>query len=153
MNFVRNRIIHSHLGISPYEAFGESKLKIDWLRTYGSKCWALIPKTTRGKGTYKLADGITVSYFDDLKAYKIWIPHMQTILKVRDVILDEYNHIERVTIHATDDDNLPDLWNNKIPISTSHDVTNTSTGQENDKLAHQHPHMPEATVPAEKNRE
>ena len=46
VNFVRNQVIHSHLGISPYEAFWESKPKIDWLRAYGSKCWALIPKAT-----------------------------------------------------------------------------------------------------------
>ena len=46
MNFVRNWIIHSHLGISPYEAFWESKPKIDWLRAYSLKCWALIPKAT-----------------------------------------------------------------------------------------------------------
>ena len=90
-----------------------------------------------------------VGYFDDSKAYKIWIPCTQTVLKVRDVIFDEYNHIERVTIHATDDDDLPDLWNDKIPISTSRDVTNTSTSQENDKPSHQHPHMPETTVPVE----
>ena len=103
--------------MSPYEAFWKSKPKIDWLRTYSSKCWVLIPKATQGKGTYKSADGIMVGYFDDSKAYKIWIPHMQTMLKVRDVIFDEYHHIGRVTIHATDDDDLPDLWNDNIPIS------------------------------------
>ena len=117
VNFVRNQIIHSHLDTSPYEAFWKSKPKIDWLRTYGSKCWALIPKVTRGKGTYKSADGIMVGYFDDSKAYNIWIPHMQTVLKARDVIFDEYHHIERVTIHATDDDDLPDLWNDNILFS------------------------------------
>ena len=44
VNFVRNRILHSHLGISPHEAFWGTKPRVDWLRTYGSKCWALIPK-------------------------------------------------------------------------------------------------------------
>ena len=74
VNFIRNWIIHSHFYTSPYEAFWKSKPKIDWLRTYGSKCWALIPKVMQGKGTYKSADGIMVGYFNDSKAYKIWIP-------------------------------------------------------------------------------
>ena len=70
-------------------------------------------------------------------------------VKARDVIFNEYNHIERVTIHATDDNDLPDLWNNKIPISTSCDTTDISTGQKSDTPSHQHPHMPEATGPVE----
>ena len=42
---------------------------------------------------------------------------MHSILKARDVIFDESNHIERVTIHATNDNNLPDLWINESPTS------------------------------------
>ena len=45
-----------------------------------------------------------MGYYDNSKAYKIWIPRTKTILKARDAIFDESNHIERVTIHATDDD-------------------------------------------------
>ena len=123
VNFIRNHIIHSRLNTSPYEAFWGSKPKIDWLRTYGSKCWALIPKVSQQKGTYKSVEGIFVGYFDDSKAYKIWILRTQTVLKARDVIFDESNHIERVTIHSTDEDNLLDLWNNTIPISMSEATT------------------------------
>ena len=95
--------------MSPYEAFWDSKLKVDWLCTYGCKCWALIPKAVRQKGQYKSIEGIFVGYFDDSKAYKVWIPRTHTILKAKDVIFDESNHIERVMIHATDNDDLPDL--------------------------------------------
>ena len=52
-----------------------------------------------------------------MKAYKIWVPHMHTLLKVRDTIFDELNHIERITIHATDDDDIPDLWVTDLPIA------------------------------------
>jgi transposase InsO family protein len=38
VNFVRNQILHSHLGISPYEPFWGTKPRLDWLRAYGSKC-------------------------------------------------------------------------------------------------------------------
>ena len=44
VNFVRNRILHSRLGISPHEAFWGIRPRVNWFRTYGSKCWALIPK-------------------------------------------------------------------------------------------------------------
>ena len=110
VNFVKNRILHSRVGISPYQALWGTKPRIDWLRTYSSKCWALIPKATRMKNQFKLIKGIFVGYYDNSKAYKIWIPRTNTVLKARDVIFDESNHIEQVTIHATDNDDLPDLW-------------------------------------------
>ena len=117
VNFVKNRILHSRINMSPYEAFWGSKPRIDWLRTYGSKCWALIPKTIRKKGDYRSIEGVFVGYYDNSKAYKIWIPQTHTILKTRDAVFDESNHIERVTIHATDEDDLPNLWNIEIPIT------------------------------------
>ena len=121
VNFVKNRILHSRLGISPYQAFWGIKPKIDWLRTYGSKCWALIPKATRLKNQFKSVEGIFVGYYDNSKAYKIWIPRTNTVLKARDAIFDEANHIERVTIHGTDNDDLPDLWTRTL------DTTFTTT--------------------------
>ena len=39
------------------------------------------------------------------------------ILKARDTIFDEYNHLECIIIHATDEDNLPTLWTDDLPIS------------------------------------
>ena len=117
VNFVKNRVLHSRLGISPYQAFWGTKPKVDWLRIYGSKCWALIPKSTRLKNQYKSIEGIFVGYYDNSKAYKIWIPRTNTVLKARDAIFDEYNHIERVTIHATDNDDLPNLWTRHLKTS------------------------------------
>ena len=49
INFVKNWILHSHLSISPYQALWGMKPRIDWFRTYGSKCWALILKATQTK--------------------------------------------------------------------------------------------------------
>ena len=114
--------------MSPYEAFWGTKPRLDWLRTYGCKCWALIPKAIRRKGEYKSVEGIFIGYFNDSKAYKVWVPHTHSILKARDVIFDESNHIERVTIHATDDDDLPNLWTNEINITTT-PLTHTPSGE------------------------
>ena len=124
INFVRNRILHSCIGISPHGAFWGTKPKIDWLRTYGSKCWALVPKAIWKKGEYCFVKGIFVGYFDDLKAYKVWVSQNHTILKVHDAIFDESNHIEQTTIHATDEDDLPNLWDDEIPIT----ITPTNPG-------------------------
>ena len=118
VNFVKNRVLHHKLGRSPYKAFWNKKSSINWLRTYGCKCWALIPKATRKKGKYKSIEGVFVGYFDDSKAYKVWIPRTHTLIKARDVIFDESNHIECITIHATDEDDLPNLWTTDLPITT-----------------------------------
>ena len=60
--------------------------------------------------SFKSVEGIFMGYYDNSKAYKVWILRTNTVLKVRDAIFDESNHIERVTIHATDNNNLPNLW-------------------------------------------
>jgi len=63
-----------------------------------------------------------VGYFDNSKAYKVWVPRTHMVLKVRDVIFDESNHIEQVTIHTTNDNDLPDIWINESPISIESSV-------------------------------
>ena len=60
-----------------------------------------------------------VGYYDNSKAYKIWVPQTHTIIKSHDAVFDESNHIERVTIHAEDEDDLPNLWNTEIPITVA----------------------------------
>ena len=39
------------------------------------------------------------------------------IHKARDAIFDEYHHIECIIIHATDEDDLPTLWTDDLPVS------------------------------------
>ena len=132
-NFVKNRVLHTKLGISPYEAFWGSKPKVDWLRTYGSRCWALVPKVTRKKGDYKSIEGIFIGYYDNSKAYKIWIPETQTVMKVRDVIFDESHTITRTTIHSADSDDIHSIWGSEnIRISTGDRDTDSDTQEDDD---------------------
>ena len=70
----------------------------------------------------KSVEGIFVGYYDNSKAYKVWVPRTNTVLKVRDAIFDESNHIERVTIHATDNDELPNLWTRNLDTTVSRTV-------------------------------
>jgi Integrase core domain len=139
VNFVKNRILHYRIEKSPYEAFWGSKPKIDWLRIYGSRCWALIPEATRRKGNYKSVEGIFVGYYDNSKAYKVWVLRTHTLLKVRDVVFDELNHIERVIIHGgDDDDDEPTLWSNDNKIA----ITTKSIESKQDVLLDQEDIMP-----------
>src|SRR3979490_877029 len=39
VNFIRNRILHSRINMSPHESFWGTKPTINWLRTYGCKCF------------------------------------------------------------------------------------------------------------------
>ena len=119
VNFIRNRVLHSRLGIPHMRPSGKPKPHIDWLRIYGCKCWALILKAIWKKREYRLIEGIFVGYYDNSKAYKVWIPRTRSIIKVRDVIFDESNHIKHIIIHAMDKGNLPNLWANKCLPSTS----------------------------------
>ena len=105
--------------MTPYEAFWGVKPGINWLRTYGCKCWVMIPKQKRRKGQYKSIKGVFVGYYDNLKAYKIWVPRTQMLMKSRDVIFDKSNRIECTKIHASNDDNFPNPWIRDIPITTS----------------------------------
>ena len=114
MSFVRNQILHSKIGTTPYEAFWGIKPWKYWLRTYGSKCWALIPKQVRKKGEYKSIEGIFVSCFKNSRSYKIWIPKTHSLIKMRDAIFDESNNIERITLLTKEDeDDLSELWMKK----------------------------------------
>ena len=87
VNFVKNRLFHARIEKSPYESFWGRKPRVDWLRTFGIKCWVLVPKSIRKKGNFRSVEGIFVGYFDNSKAYKIWFPQSWTILKSRDVCM------------------------------------------------------------------
>ena len=139
VNFVKNRLFHARIEMSPYEAFWGRKPRVDWLRTFGIKCWALVPKQIRRKGNFRSVEGIFIGYFDNSKAYKIWVPRTRTLLKSCDVIFDELNHIERVMIHATDDDDLPNLWEKDIfthitPINTPSPLSPLTSWTEDHEL-------------------
>ena len=78
-----------------------------------------LQKAIRLKNQFKSVEGIFIGYYDNSKAYKVWIPRTNTVLKVRDAIFNESNHIERVTMHATDNDDLPDLWTQSLNTTFS----------------------------------
>ena len=70
VNFVCMRTLHTRINMTPYEAFCGVRPGSNWLRTYGCKCWVMIPKQKRRKGQYKSIEGVFVGYYHDSKAYK-----------------------------------------------------------------------------------
>jgi hypothetical protein len=62
------------------------------------------------------------------------------ITKARDVIFDESNHIERVMIQSTDDDDLPDLWAKDISTHITPIDARTPTTEWTED--HEHPFTP-----------
>ena len=54
------------------------------------------------------------------------------------MIFDESNHIERVTIHATDDDDLSDIWINESPVSIKSSVLPSSKGEQSSRADSSH---------------
>ena len=131
----------------PVRSLLENEAHIDWLHVYGCKCWALDPKAIRKKGEYRSVEGIFVGYYDNLKAFKIWVPRTRTVIKARDAIFDESNHIERITIHAMDDDDVPNLWAEESIASTSVPISSTNIPPEtNDETVQDSKHIGTPTI-------
>ena len=95
-----------------------------------------------------MVEGTFVGYFDNSKAYKIWIPRTHSLLKVRDAIFDEANHIECVTIHNTDEDDPSTLWTDDLPVTiVTHGIPNSETESDEEEPP---PHS--ETQPSESDR-
>ena len=59
--------------------------------------------------------------------------------KAHSLQFDESKHIKRVTIHTTDEDELPDLWiNESLTTITTLQPPNPNTDQMNDHSSSQH---------------
>lgn len=54
--------------------------------------------------------------------------------KDRDTIFDESNHIEHITIHGTEKDNLLTIWKNNLPVTIiTHNIPNSGIEWDNDQ--------------------
>lgn len=88
--YVRNRIPGArNPEVTPYELFFGVKPNLAPLRTFGCKAYVKIPDQLRRKGEMKSIEGKFMGYYEDSKAYKVWIPSSHKFMKSRDVIFDE----------------------------------------------------------------
>ncbi|GJQ65387.1 hypothetical protein Trydic_g7497 [Trypoxylus dichotomus] len=79
-------------GKSPYELWYNKIQCIDHLRSFGTDCYAQIPKQKRSKFEKKAIKGQVVGYCADKDGYRIWISENHIILS-RDIIFHEETEI------------------------------------------------------------
>ncbi|GJQ71888.1 hypothetical protein Trydic_g2999 [Trypoxylus dichotomus] len=80
-------------GKSPYELWYNKTPYIDRLRSFGTDCYAYIPKQKRSKFEKKAIKGQVVGYCADKDGYRIWISENDDIILSRDIIFHEETEI------------------------------------------------------------
>jgi len=69
--YIRNRSPASSLdGITPYEVWYGTKSSLNYLRVFGSTCYALVPKEKRTKLENQSMKCILIGYLDEKKGYR-----------------------------------------------------------------------------------
>ena len=88
--YIKNRVLHSALGMSPYEALHGKKPDISHLRVFGCAAYAHVPIE---KGRQKLDDRakrcIFIGYTESTSIWKLYDPATKRGLTSRDVKFDE----------------------------------------------------------------
>ena len=87
-NYVRNRSPVSDRDKTPYELFNGSKPDVSHLRTFGARCYAVIPKPLRTKLDDTSEPGRFIGYPAGTKGYKILLDTGKVIIS-RDVTFKE----------------------------------------------------------------
>lgn len=115
--FVRNRVHHHRLKMSPYEMWTGRQPNLSFLRTFGCVCYPFYIQNTRERdhasGPYDPRGriGIFLSYSLSTLGYIIYLPVEQKFVTSRDVVFDEdafwnwgkpEEHAERKTWQAYD---------------------------------------------------
>lgn len=86
--FIKNRLVHDTLGITPYEALQGVQPDLSRLRALGCRCWYTVPKEVRSsKLAPHAAEARFIGYSEGL--YKVWDVQSKKIHHMRDVRFDE----------------------------------------------------------------
>lgn len=84
--FLRNRTVTKSLhGITPFEAWTQRKPYVGYFRTIGSKTIALNKSQRKGKFQPIGEEYLLVGYSNESKAYRLWKPKTNKVIKSRDV--------------------------------------------------------------------
>src|ERR1700759_1831883 len=74
---------------TPYEVWTGQRPSLAHLQVFGSKAYSFIPTERRSKLDAKSLKTIFVGYADDSKAYRLYDPTSQKVIKSRDVHFGE----------------------------------------------------------------
>lgn len=92
MVFVLNRTGKSHEnGRSPFEVWTNKSFDINQLKIFGTQVYVHIPKERRRKWDKKGEKGLLVGYGEDVKGYRIYFPHKNSVDTKRDVVFLKQN--------------------------------------------------------------
>lgn len=88
VNYTNNRLWHSTIDNTPYEALYGKKPNVTNLRALGCQCWYLIPKEKRASKLHpKMAEGRLLAY--DSTGYRIYDVQSKKLVRSRDVVFKE----------------------------------------------------------------
>ena len=76
-------------GVTPFEAWNETKPNVQHLRVFGSICYAHIHKTERKKLDPKSRKSILLGYAENIKGYRLYDLKEKKVFYSRDVIFQE----------------------------------------------------------------
>jgi hypothetical protein len=88
VNYINNRMPHSKIGMTPYEALHGYLPKIDHWRALGCQCWAWVPKQLRGKLDSHTVECRMVGYTSD-GLYRLYCLENKRVITSRNVIFKE----------------------------------------------------------------
>ena len=86
--YIKNRLRHSTIGITPYEALYGSKPPVSHLRPFGSKCYVHIRKEARPAGTQlhpRAFEALMVGYASTDRLYRVYVPSKRTVVSTNQV--------------------------------------------------------------------
>jgi hypothetical protein len=121
--YIRNRCPVKILNNkTPFKLWSEEKPYVGYFRIIGSKIIALNKNNKHGKFDTKSDEYISVSYSNESKAYRLWRPGTETVIKARDIrFIEKLNS----TDNQSEDVFCPILME-KHTESTSEDLTKES---------------------------
>ena len=89
--YLLNRSPHSGIEDStPYEMWHKIKPHVGYIRTWGCRAWAAIPKERRKKFDTRSRECILVGFYDTENLYQLWDVNAKELIKRRDVIFHEH---------------------------------------------------------------
>ena len=98
--------------MSPYQVWYNKKPRLTHMRVIGSTCYAYVPKSKRSKIDKKALKGILIGYEND-DGYRIWCENTRSLIRSRDVTIDEKETSRGVLRKISDENVKPDL----VPVS------------------------------------
>lgn len=104
--YIRNRVITTATGVTPYERWYGKKPDVSNFRVFGCTAYAHVPDSSRQKLDQKAVKMRFVGYSLTQKGYRLYDENKRKVFIRRDVIFNEtdFGHTNRVQLEVEEDD-------------------------------------------------